>query len=47
LSLLIEGEGNDKDMDGPLYSDMLRMGLDCEGEERRHMKINELALLVL
>ena len=30
----VEGEGNDKEMDGPLYSDVLRMGLDREREER-------------
>ena len=31
--LYVKGEGNDKEMDGPLYSDMLRMGLDREREE--------------
>ena len=30
----VEGEGNDKDMDGPLCSDVLMMGLDREQEER-------------
>ncbi len=27
-------KGNDRDMDGPLYSEVLRMGLDRDREEK-------------
>ncbi len=30
----VEGEEEERDRDGPLYSEVLRMGLDREREER-------------